>query len=41
MENLSAITDEALAKVEQAQDFAQLDQVRVDYLGKRASSLPC
>jgi len=35
MENLSAITDEALAKVDQADELAALDKVRVDYLGKK------
>lgn len=35
MENLQALTDEALALVEGASELALLDQVRVDYLGKK------
>lgn len=35
MENLSALTEQALAMVDEAQDLATLDQVRVDYLGKK------
>ena len=35
MENLAALTQEALKLVEEAQDLAALDQVRVDYLGKK------
>lgn len=35
MENLASITDEALAQVEGAGDLPSLDQVRVDYLGKK------
>lgn len=35
MENLAALTQEALKLVEEAQDLATLDQVRVDYLGKK------
>lgn len=35
MENLQNLVTEALAKVEQAQDVQVLDQVRVDYLGKK------
>ncbi len=35
MENLQALTDEALALVEGASELAVLDQVRVDYLGKK------
>ncbi|MDO3386985.1 phenylalanine--tRNA ligase subunit alpha [Gilvimarinus sp. SDUM040013] len=35
MENLAALTDEALALVDQAEDLAALDKVRVEYLGKK------
>lgn len=35
MENLVALTEEALKLVEQAQDLAALDHVRVEYLGKK------
>lgn len=35
MQNLHALTDEALELVENANDLASLDQVRVDYLGKK------
>ncbi|WP_396589303.1 phenylalanine--tRNA ligase subunit alpha [Bermanella sp. R86510] len=35
MENLESLVSEALQKVEQAQDVKALDQVRVDYLGKK------
>lgn len=35
MENLQNLVTEALTKVEQAQDVQVLDQVRVDYLGKK------
>jgi len=35
MENLEAIVEQALTAVEQAGDLASLDQVRVDYLGKK------
>ena len=35
MENLAALTDEALKLVEEAQDLAALDHVRVEYLGKK------
>lgn len=35
MENLVTLTDEALELVEQAQDLAALDHVRVEYLGKK------
>jgi phenylalanyl-tRNA synthetase alpha chain len=35
MHNLEALTDEALLLVRQAEDLATLDQVRVDYLGKK------
>lgn len=35
LENLQNLVTEALAKVEQAQDVQALDQVRVDYLGKK------
>ncbi len=35
MENLSALTDEAIAHVKQADALAALDKVRVDYLGKK------
>ena len=37
MENLQNLVTEALAKVEQAQDVQLLDQVRVDYLGKKGA----
>ncbi len=35
MENLSALTDEAIAHVKQADALTALDKVRVDYLGKK------
>ena len=35
MENLSSLTEEALSKVSGAQALADLDQIRVDYLGKK------
>ncbi len=35
MENLSALTEEAITKVKQADALAALDHVRVDYLGKK------
>jgi len=35
MENLQALTDEALALVNVAEELPVLDQVRVDYLGKK------
>lgn len=35
MENLQTLVNEALAAVEQAADVKALDQVRVDYLGKK------
>ncbi|BFM06800.1 phenylalanine--tRNA ligase subunit alpha [Halioxenophilus aromaticivorans] len=35
MENLTALTEQALAMVNNAEDLATLDQVRVDYLGKK------
>ncbi len=35
MENLAALTEEALKLVEEAQDLAALDHVRVEYLGKK------
>jgi len=35
MENLSTLTNEALALVEASTDLAALDKVRVDYLGKK------
>lgn len=35
MENLASLTAEAIALVEQAEDLTALDQVRVDYLGKK------
>lgn len=35
MENLAALTDEALKLVAEAQDMAALDHVRVEYLGKK------
>lgn len=37
MENLEALTQEALSKVESAADLAALDQVRVEYLGKKGN----
>jgi len=37
LENLQNLVTEALAKVEQAQDVQLLDQVRVDYLGKKGA----
>jgi phenylalanyl-tRNA synthetase alpha chain len=37
MENLAALTDEALKLVTNAQDLAALDAVRVNYLGKSGS----
>ncbi len=35
MENLASLTDEAVLLTEKAESLAQLDQVRVDYLGKK------
>ena len=35
MENLEAITSEAKAAIAAAQDGATLEQLRVDYLGKK------
>lgn len=37
MENLEALTQEALEKVASASDLASLDQVRVEYLGKKGN----
>lgn len=37
MENLQSLADEARAAIEAAEDAAALDQVRVDYLGKKGS----
>ncbi len=37
MENLKQLVDQALAAVCNAKDSAELDQVRVDYLGKKGS----
>lgn len=37
LENLQNLVTEALAKVDQAQDVQLLDQVRVDYLGKKGA----
>lgn len=37
MENLEALTQEALNKVEDARELAALDQVRVEYLGKKGN----
>ncbi len=37
MENLDALTEAALAQVQQANELAELDQVRVAYLGKKGS----
>ena len=39
MENLQTLTDEALQLVEQAEALSALDQVRVDYLGKKGCLL--
>ncbi len=35
MENLNALKEEAIAKVKEAESLADLDAVRVDYLGKK------
>ena len=35
MENLASITDEAIGLIEQADSLSGLDQIRVDYLGKK------
>jgi len=35
MDNLAALTEEALKLVAEAQDMAALDHVRVEYLGKK------
>lgn len=35
MENLNELTEEAISRVKQADDLAQLDQVRVEFLGKK------
>ncbi len=35
MENLSELTEEAIGLVKNARELAELDQVRVDYLGKK------
>ncbi len=35
MQNLDALAEEALALVDRATDLASLDQIRVDYLGKK------
>lgn len=35
MENLASIVNDALARVTSAADLAELDQIRVDYLGKK------
>jgi len=37
MENLDALTNEALEKVAQSEDLAGLDQIRVEYLGKKGN----
>ncbi|MGD8176858.1 phenylalanine--tRNA ligase subunit alpha [Marinimicrobium sp. ARAG 43.8] len=37
MENLNALTDAALKQVQDADDLASLDKVRVEYLGKKGS----
>jgi len=37
MENLNALTEEALKQVQDADDLASLDKVRVEYLGKKGS----
>lgn len=35
MENLAALTEQALALVDKAEDLAALDKIRVEYLGKK------
>ncbi len=37
MENLTALTEEALEQVQDAEDLQALDKVRVEYLGKKGS----
>ncbi|WP_027329100.1 phenylalanine--tRNA ligase subunit alpha [Marinimicrobium agarilyticum] len=37
MENLNALTEAALKQVQEADDLASLDKVRVEYLGKKGS----
>ena len=37
MENLQALTDEALAKIDSASDLQSLDHIRVEYLGKKGA----
>ncbi|WP_370978213.1 phenylalanine--tRNA ligase subunit alpha [Agaribacterium sp. ZY112] len=37
MENLSVLSDEALAKIENTNELAALDQIRVEYLGKKGA----
>ncbi len=37
MENLDALTSDALQTIEQAQDIPELEQLRVQYLGKKGS----
>ena len=37
MENLLSLTEEAIAKVSQSQKLSDLDQIRVDYLGKKGA----
>lgn len=37
MENLNELTQEAISRVKQAEDLAQLDQVRVEFLGKKGT----
>lgn len=37
MENLDTLTEEALAKINGAENLSSLDQVRVNYLGKKGS----
>ena len=41
MENLNQLVEEGLAAVEAAQDEAALDQIRVQYLGKKACCRSC
>lgn len=37
MENLPSLTEEAITKVKSAQKLSDLDQIRVDYLGKKGA----
>jgi len=38
MENLDTLTTEALAAIEQAEDVAGLEQLRVQFLGKKKAA---